>query len=74
MTVEQFRTLMSGTRKLEDIEKKIELRGSEAKAALVEVDKAEKLVDMYPNYFGNISLFVRNLKSICMGKAASNTV
>lgn len=74
VTVEPFRTLMSGTRKLEDIEKKIELRGSEAKAVLVEVDRVEKLVDMYPNYFGNVSLFVRNLKSICTGKAASNTV
>ncbi|RWC72009.1 hypothetical protein EN808_16360 [Mesorhizobium sp. M8A.F.Ca.ET.165.01.1.1] len=74
VTAEPFRTLMSGARKLEDIEKKIEIKGSDAKSALVEVDTVEKLVEMYPNYFGNVSLFVSNLKSICTGKAASNTV
>ncbi|MER9298381.1 RelA/SpoT domain-containing protein [Mesorhizobium sp. M0621] len=70
VTTQPFRTLMLGARTLEQIEKKIELRGIEAKAVLVEVDKAEKLVEMYPNYFGDVSLFVSNLKSICTGKAA----
>ncbi|TPI35217.1 hypothetical protein FJW08_01630 [Mesorhizobium sp. B3-2-1] len=69
VTIEPFRTIMLGALTLEEIEKKIELRGIDVTAALVEVDKVEKLVEMYQNYFGNVSLFVRNLKSICTGKA-----
>ena len=35
---------------------------------LVEVDKIDKLVDMYPNYFGDVSLFVSNLRRACSGR------
>ncbi|MEI9420563.1 RelA/SpoT domain-containing protein [Mesorhizobium sp. Cs1299R1N1] len=70
VTAQPFRTLMLGARKLEDIERKIALRGSDLTAVLVEVDNVEKLVKIYPNYFGNVSLFARSLKSICSGKAA----
>ncbi|MER8374870.1 RelA/SpoT domain-containing protein [Mesorhizobium sp. M1406] len=72
VTIQPFLTLMLGARTLEEIEQKIELRGIGAKAVLVEVDKVEKLVEMYPNYFGDVSLFVRDLKSICTGKVLSN--
>lgn len=65
---------MSGARKLKEIEQKIELRGIYAKAVLVEVDKVEKLVETYPNYFGDVSLFVRNLESITRERPLSHTV
>lgn len=74
VTIEPFRTLMSGARKLKEIEQKIELRGIYAKAVLVEVDKVEKLVETYPNYFGDVSLFVRNLESITRERPLSHTV
>lgn len=70
VTVQPFWTLMLGARTLKEIEQKIELRGNGVKAVLVEVNRLDKLVEMYPNYFGDVSLFVRNLKSICAGKAA----
>ncbi|WP_156939913.1 RelA/SpoT domain-containing protein [Mesorhizobium sp. LNHC209A00] len=70
VAIQPFRTLMLGARKLEDIEKKIALRGVDSTAVLVEVDKVERLVEIYPNYFGDVSLFARILKSICSGKAA----
>ncbi|RUV38676.1 MULTISPECIES: RelA/SpoT domain-containing protein [unclassified Mesorhizobium] len=71
LTVDHFRSIITGARKLKEIEQKIELRGSEVKTVLVEVDKEEKLAEMYPNYFGDVYLFARNLKSICSGKAAT---
>lgn len=71
LTIDNFESIISGARKLKEIEQKIELRGSEVKAVLVEVDKKEKLAEMYPNYFGDVYLFSRNLKSICSGKAAT---
>ncbi|WP_245268843.1 RelA/SpoT domain-containing protein [Mesorhizobium loti] len=74
VAIEPFSTLMLGARRLKEIEQKIELRGIDATAVLVEVDKVEKLVEMYPNYFGDVSLFVRNLKSICRERRLSNTV
>lgn len=40
------------------------------KAVLVEVDKVEKLREAYPNYFGDVSLFILNLKNICAGREA----
>jgi hypothetical protein len=39
-----------------------------ASVVVVEVDKIEKLIQTYPNYFGDVSLFVRNLRHICSGK------
>ncbi|MEI9412807.1 RelA/SpoT domain-containing protein [Mesorhizobium salmacidum] len=74
ITVEPSRTIMLGARKLEDIENKIEIRGIDVNAVLVEVDTVGKLVQMYPNYCGDVSLFARNLKSICAGRRLSNTV
>jgi hypothetical protein len=37
---------------------------------LVEVDKAEKLKEAYPNYFGDVQLFKKQLTNITKGKAA----
>ncbi|MER9330338.1 RelA/SpoT domain-containing protein [Mesorhizobium sp. M0488] len=66
VNIKPFWTIILGARTLKDIERKIELRGNGPKAVLVEVDKVDKLVEMYPNYFGDVSLFVRNLTSICV--------
>jgi hypothetical protein len=41
-----------------------------AKAVVVEVDKVENLIRTYPNYFGDVSLFVRNLRRIIKGQDA----
>ncbi|MER8693303.1 RelA/SpoT domain-containing protein [Mesorhizobium opportunistum] len=70
VTIESFRTILLGALKLTDLEAKIALRGLDWTAVLVEVEKVEKLVEIYQNYFGGVSLFARSLKSICSGKAA----
>ena len=36
----------------------------------VEVGKVANLVEAYPNYFGEIALFIRNLQHVCDGKDA----
>lgn len=38
---------------------------------LVEVDKLESLKAAYPNYFGDVDLFTRQLRLVTQGKAAS---
>lgn len=37
---------------------------------LVEADKIETLKDAFPNYFGDVQLFKKNLRSIILGKQA----
>lgn len=51
-------------------ERKIESGESYAKVVLVELDQIENLVEAYPNYFGDVTLFVSNLKQICAGREA----
>lgn len=38
---------------------------------LVEVDKLDSLKAAYPNYFGDVDLFTRQLRLVVQGKAAS---
>lgn len=68
--VETFSSVMNGAHSLRVIEEQIVLGENDAKVVLVEVDKIERLADAYPNYFGDVSLFVQNLRSICEGKDA----
>jgi hypothetical protein len=49
-------------------ERAIEAGESDEKVVLVEVDKIDKLVSTYPNYFGDVSLFIRNLQLACLGR------
>jgi ppGpp synthetase/RelA/SpoT-type nucleotidyltranferase len=56
------------------IEREIELGKDDTKVVVVEVGKVDKLVETYPNYFGDVSLFVANLKRICMGLDAQEYV
>lgn len=60
-----------GSSRLDAAETQIETTpGNRSKVVLVEVDKLENLIEAYPNYFGDVTLFVRNLKAICQGDAA----
>lgn len=43
-------------------------RGSENSAVLVDAKEAASIVSAFPNYFGDVSLFLGRLKAIC-GKA-----
>ena len=38
---------------------------------LVEVDKLDSLKAAYPNYFGDVDIFTRQLRLVTQGKAAS---
>ena len=51
-------------------ERKIESGEDDAKIVQVEVSKVASLVDAYPNYFGDVALFIRNLRHVCEGKQA----
>ena len=66
--VKPYFSALEGTASLGDVEHRIEVESADEKVVLVEVDKIEGLVDAYPNYFGDVSLFIRNLKAICTGK------
>lgn len=60
----------SGTSNLDDAERRIEKGQSKSKVVLVEVDKVDALIEAYPNYFGDVNLFVKNLRNICGGTHA----
>ena len=47
-----------------------EWNGGAYNIVLVEVDKVENLKAAYPNYFGDVQLFLRNLRLIARGKEA----
>jgi hypothetical protein len=70
VVVEPYYSAVRGSQDLGAIESDIELGDDTSKVVLVEVDKVDKLVDAYPNYFGDVSLFVRNLRQICDGRNA----
>lgn len=68
--VENYDNELQVTARLAIYEKEIEQTESGAKVVVVEVDKVENLIKTYPNYFGDVSLFVRNLKRVIKGKDA----
>lgn len=68
--VESFNSAVVGANNLRGLEERIVVGEETSKVVLVEVDKIDKLVETYPSYFGDVSLFVRNLKSICDGRDA----
>jgi hypothetical protein len=51
-------------------ERRIESGEDDAKIVQVEVGKVASLVEAYPNYFGDVALFIRNLQHVCDGKQA----
>lgn len=68
--VQSYTSPIYGTQSLRDVEREIELGENDSKAVLVQVDKIDKLIETYPSYFGDVGLFVRNLKLVCEGKEA----
>jgi hypothetical protein len=66
--IETYGDTISATRELGLAERAIEAGESDEKVVLVEVDKIDKLVSTYPNYFGDVSLFIRNLQLACLGR------
>lgn len=66
--IETYGDMISATGTLALIERDIEAGESQESVVLVEVDKIDKLVSTYPNYFGDVSLFVRNLQLACDGR------
>lgn len=68
--VESFDNSIQISARLAGIEREIASGNANAKAVVVEVDKVENLVRTYPNYFGDVSLFVRNLRRIIKGEDA----
>lgn len=70
VSVESYHNAILGAESLDAIEQEIEAGQTCSKAVLVEVDKVDRLVEAYPNYFGDVSLLIRNLKHICDGQQA----
>lgn len=66
--IETYPDTMSATRELGIAERAIEAGDSQEKVVLVQVDKIDKLVAIYPNYFGDVSLFIKNLQLVCNGR------
>ncbi|RWB25518.1 RelA/SpoT domain-containing protein [Mesorhizobium sp.] len=66
--IETYGATISATGALAAAEQAIEAGESDEKVVLVEVDRIDRLVDTYPNYFGDVSLFVRNLQLACLGR------
>lgn len=66
--IETHFSAMAAMRALDNAEMATETGERQENVVLVEVDKIDKLVTMYPNYFGDVSLFVSNLRLACSGK------
>lgn len=68
--VENFDSPIQVSARLAMYERQAEDGVSGSKAVVVEVDKVENLVRTYPNYFGDVSLFLNNLLRITKGQDA----
>lgn len=68
--VEGYHSAELGANTLRGLEEQIVVGENESKVVLVEVDRIEKLYETYPSYFGDVSLFVDNLRRICEGRDA----
>jgi hypothetical protein len=70
VTVTGYSDAFEASAALAAAERKIELGEDDAKVVQVEVNKVANLVEAYPNYFGEVALFIRNLRHVCDGKDA----
>jgi len=70
VTVTGYSDAFTVSAALAEAERRIELGHDDAKVVQVEVSKVTNLIEAYPNYFGDVALFIRNLQHICNGKAA----
>jgi hypothetical protein len=70
VTVTGFSSAFDVSAVLAVAELKIDRGEDDAKVVQVEVSKVASLVQAYPNYFGDVALFIRNLRHVCDGKDA----
>ena len=70
VTVTSFSDVFVVSAALASAERKIELGEDDAKVVQVEVGRVASLVDAFPNYFGDVTLFIRNLRHVCEGMQA----
>jgi hypothetical protein len=70
VTVESYENSIAASARYAQLEGQIAKENNGARVVVVEVDRIEKLVDIYPNYFGDVSLFVQNIRKICSGGKA----
>lgn len=71
VSVEPFDRAITGTASYGAAEIKISKEvGVNFTTVLVEADTVDSLRDAYPNYFGDVTLFVRNLRLIAKGHSA----
>jgi hypothetical protein len=70
VSVTGFSNAFEVSAELAAAERRIEVGEDDAKVVQVEVSKVASLIDAYPNYFGDVALFIRNLRHVCDGKQA----
>nr|WP_255626403.1 RelA/SpoT domain-containing protein [Phyllobacterium sp. KW56] len=68
--VEGYSSPLASSASLGAVEQRVETGNDNINAVLVEVSKIDRLVEAYPNYFGDVTLFTKNLRAICDGKQA----
>ena len=70
VSVEPFTGSVASASALHDAEMQISKARDGRKVVLIQIGQMEKLADAYPNYFGDVTFFVRNLRAICEGRGA----
>lgn len=70
MTVERYSEILQLQSRLAKIERQIEDGLTRSKVVTVEFSRVENLVRTYPNYFGDVGVFLNNLRRIVKGQDA----
>ncbi len=70
VTVERYSEILQLQARLARIELQIEEGLTRSKVVTVEVSRVENLVRTYPNYFGDVGVFLNNLRRIVQGQDA----
>lgn len=70
VAVERFSEILALQARLAIIERQIEDGLTRSKVVTVEVSRVENLVRTYPNYFGDVGVFLSNLRRIVQGQDA----
>ena len=68
--VTPYSEVSDSARRFGEAERRIAESNSDKKVVMVEKQKVAKLIDAFPNYFGDVSLFIRNLSAVCLGEDA----
>lgn len=70
VSVERFSEVLQLQARLARVERQIEDGLTRAKVVTVEVSRVENLVRTYPNYFGDVGIFLSNLRRVVQGEDA----